>query len=105
MNRTFNSALSAAILVLAAVTSAVSADRYGLESQFSLKTTLMPPPPLDEKKLELDVDQAIAEIMARKRDDDLIRKEVRGPERRPDLDYDVVQGIQSLNVENALRRR
>ena len=105
MSRTFNLALSAAILGLAAATPTISADPYGLESQFSLKTTLMLPPPLDEKKLELDVDQAIAEIMARKRDEDLIRELVLTPSRRPDLEHDVVQGIQSLNVEKALRRR
>ena len=105
MNRTFNWALSAAILGLGSAVPAVSADRFGLESQLSLKTTLAPPPVPDGQKLELDVDQAIAEIRARERDEDLIRELVRTPRRRPDLDYDVVNGIQSLNVEKALRRR
>ena len=97
--------IPATLAWLAAATSAVSAERYPLESQFSLKTTLIPLPLPDGKKLELEVDQAIAEIEARKRDEELIRELFLTPRRRPDLDHDVVQGIQSLNVENALRGR
>ena len=105
MSKRFLMILAVGLVGWPAATPAVSADRYGLESQLSLKATLLPPPPLDEMKLELDVDQAIAEIMARKRDEELIRELVRTPSRRPDLEHDIVQGIQGLNVEKALRRR
>lgn len=101
----FKPALSVVLFGLAVAPPAFSADRFGLESPLSLKTTLMPPPLLDDKKLELDVDQAIAEILARKRDEELIRELVLMPGRRPDLEHDIVQGIQSLNVEKAIRRR
>lgn len=74
------------------------------ETTLSSKTRIAPAVP-DPKVAERDTDEAAAVIEQRERDDDLIRKEVREPERRPDLDHDVVQGIQSLNVENALRRR
>jgi len=105
MNRICMLALSASILWLAAAAPAGSDDRFGREAQLALKTTRMPPPPLDEMKLDLDVDQAIVEIMARQRDEELIRELVLPPRRRPDLEHDVVQGIQSLNVEKALRGR
>ena len=105
MSGTVKAALSVVLVGLAVAAPAFPADRFGLESQLSLKATLLPPPPLDEKKLELDVDQAIAEIMARKRDEELIRELVRTPGRRPDLSYDVIGGIQSRNIEKALRGR
>lgn len=97
--------LPAALTWLAAWAPALSAERYPLESQYSLKTTLVPPLLPDGQKLELDVDQAIFEIEARQHADDLIRELVLTPRRRPDLDHDVVQGIQSLNVDRALHRR
>ncbi len=105
MSCTAKAALSVVLFGLAVAAPASPADRFGLESQLSLKAMLMPPPPLDEKKLELDVDQAIAEIMARKRDEELIRELMRTPGRRPDLEHDVVQGIQGLNIDKALRRK
>lgn len=72
--------------------------------RLSSKARIAPAVP-DPKVAERDADEAAVAIEARERDDELIRKEVRGPERRPDLDYDVVNGIQSINVENALRRQ
>ena len=54
--------------------------------------------------VERDAEHAAAQIEQRERDDELARKEVREPARRPDLDHDVVQGIQSRNVATALRR-
>jgi len=98
-------ALFASLAWLPALAPALSAERYPLESKYSLKTTLVPPPLPDGQKLELDVDQAIFEIEARQRADDLIRELVLTPRRRPDLEHDVVQGIQSLNLNEALRRR
>jgi hypothetical protein len=62
------------------------------------------PPPAPEI-VERDAEQAAAQIKQRERDDELARKEVREPERRPNLDHDVVQGIQARNIENALRRQ
>lgn len=62
------------------------------------------PPPAPEI-VERDAEHAAAQIEQRERDDELARKEVREPERRPNLDHDVVQGIQSRNIDNALRRQ
>ena len=62
------------------------------------------PPPVPEI-VERDAAQAAAQIEQREQDDELVRKEVRKPARRPDLDHDVVQGVQARNVENALRRQ
>ena len=104
MKRFFSFALPITLAWLSVSTPASSAERYALESKHSLKATLAVPAP-DGKALEKDVDQAIAEITARKRDDDLVRELVLTPRRRPDLDYDVVTGIQMRNIENALRRR
>lgn len=70
----------------------------------SSKTRIAPTVP-DPKVAERDADEAAATIEQRERDEELIRKEMGGPERRPDLDHDVIQGIQSRNVEDALRRR
>ena len=58
----------------------------------------------DPKVAERDADEAAVAIEARERDDELMRKTAREPERRPNLDHDVVQGIQARNIENALRR-
>jgi hypothetical protein len=73
--------------------------------QKSSPKTLAPPTVPDPHVAERDAEEAAAALEAREWDDELIRKEVRGPERRPDLEYDVVNGIQSRNVENALHRR
>ncbi len=69
----------------------------------SQRRVVHPPPPLEI--VEQDAEHAAAQIEQRKRDDDLIRELMLTPRRRPDLDHDVVQGIQSLNVDRALRRR
>ena len=67
--------------------------------------SLAPPTVPDSKTLEKDVDEAIGTIEEHERDDKLIRETVRTPSRRPDLDHDVEQGIQSRNAERALRGR
>ena len=72
--------------------------------QLSSKTRFMHTVP-DSKVAEQDAEEAAVAIEQRKRDEELIRELFLTPRRRPDLDHDVVQGIQSLNVENALRRR
>ena len=52
-----------------------------------------------------EVEQAIAEIQARERREELIRELTQGRFRRPDLDRDVISGIQSRNLTDALRQR
>lgn len=59
----------------------------------------------DSQVAEKEVEQAIAEIQARERRDELIRELTQGRFRRPDLDRDVISGIQSRNLTDALRRR
>lgn len=61
-------------------------------------------PTPDPKIAEKDADEAIAEIKARERGEELSRETLR-PSRRPDLSYDVWSGIQSRNINDALRRR
>lgn len=73
-----------------------------------LTLTRRPPvlhPAPDPKTAEKDADQAMTEIQARARRDELIRKLTEGGSRRPDLDRDVMSGIQSRAVTDALRRR
>ncbi len=55
--------------------------------------------------LEKDVDEAAAAIRNRAEAERLAREAARGSERRPDLNHDVTQGIQSLGVREALPRR
>jgi hypothetical protein len=62
--------------------------------------TPLPEPPV----LEKDADQVAAGIEQRARDEKLIREEIIAPHRRPDLEYDVVNAIQSRNADKALRR-
>lgn len=54
---------------------------------------------------EEDAEQAVIEIEAREPGDELIRETIPSPPRRPDLNYDVVSGIQSRHLSAALRRR
>ncbi len=66
------------------------------------------PAPPPREVLEKDADEAIAVIEARKEREralEAILKAARGFERRPDLDRSVVEGIQTLNIQQALRRR
>lgn len=59
----------------------------------------------DPQVAEKEVEQAIVEIQARERRDELIRELTQGRFRRPDLDRDLISGIQSRNLTDALRRR
>lgn len=58
----------------------------------------------DNAKVEEDTAQAIREIEDRKRTDAAIRESQRGPSRRPDLERDVTEGVQSRGLGDALRR-
>ena len=55
---------------------------------------LQPVPP---RKIEEDTNQAVREL-DRQRTDQLLRKAQPAPARRPDLDRDVTQGIQSRGL-------
>lgn len=74
------------------------------DPKLSSQRRVVHPPPSPEIA-EQDAEYGAVQIEQRERDDELVRKELRGPERRPDLDHDVVQGIQSRNVDSALRRQ
>ena len=65
--------------------------------------TAQPAP--DPKIAEKDAEEAMAEVKARERRDELIRQLTERPFRRPDLDRDLISGIQSRNLTDALRRR
>lgn len=55
------------------------------------------------RKIEEDTTQAVNEI-DRQRSDRLLRDNQPSPMRRPDLDRDVTQGIQTRGLGDALRR-
>ena len=55
------------------------------------------------RKIEEDTTQAVNEI-DRQRTDRLLRDNQPSPMRRPDLDRDVTQGIQTRGLSDALRR-
>jgi hypothetical protein len=56
---------------------------------------------------ERDADEGIARIKAREKDDAAIREALRSsaPMRDPGHNYDVVNGIQTRSIQDALRRR
>jgi len=62
--------------------------------------TLRTVPP---RKIEEDTTQAVNEI-DRQRTDRVLRDSQPSPMRRPDLDRDVTQGIQTRGLSDALRR-
>jgi len=55
------------------------------------------------RKIEEDTTQAVNEI-DRQRTDQILRDNKPGPRRRPDLDRDVTQGVQTRGLSDALRR-
>jgi hypothetical protein len=99
--------LSAGLLLLifahAAPAEPPSSSLQGDPKLSSQRRVVHPPPALEI--VERDAEQAAAQIEQRERDEELARKEIREPERRPNLDHDVVQGIQSRNIDNVLRRQ
>lgn len=62
-------------------------------------------PPLDPEVVKKDAERAVTEMEARRRDEEALRRARPAPPRRPDLNYDVVSGIQSRSLTDALRRR
>jgi hypothetical protein len=108
MSRVSNLAFVGSLLGLLLFSLAAVAEPTSSPPQKDLKLSTAPPPPtpLPESYVsETDADQVGAEIGRRERDNKLIREEILEPHRRPDLEYDVVSGIQSRNANKTLGRR
>jgi hypothetical protein len=69
---------------------------YGSEPRVDL--------PLSPPDVNADTTQAIQEIEGRRKADALGRDSRPDPTRRPDLDHDVTQGIQSRGLDRAIGR-
>lgn len=99
---------SAAVLVILVSVSLVSAgvasaqnESAPLDLEYKQRApALRTVPP---RKIEEDTTQAVNEI-DRQRTDRLLRDNQPSPMRRPDLDRDVTQGIQTRGLSDALRR-
>ncbi len=99
---------SLAVLVILVSVSLVSAGVASAQNEsapLDLEYKQRPPalrtvPP---RKIEEDTTQAANEI-ERQRTDRLLRDNQPSPMRRPDLDRDVTQGIQTRGLSDALRR-
>jgi hypothetical protein len=100
--------LPAALALLQVPAPAVRAEQPAGSLLLHLTLSRRPPaaqPVPDPKIAEKDAEQAMAEIQARERRDELIRELTQGRFLRPDLDRDLISGIQSRNLTDALRRR
>lgn len=60
--------------------------------------------PLSPPDVNADTPQALKEIDSRRKADALGRESRPDPTRRPDLDHDVTQGIQSRGLDRAIGR-
>ena len=69
--------------------------------EYTRRSPVVLPP---ASQVEKDAAQAAEEIEARKRADRRIRENEGNPSRRPDLDPDVTQGVQSRGLHDLLRR-
>lgn len=108
VNRILLLTLLAAFACLLAGPPVVSAQQPSEALQLELKVARKPPvahPLPDPTVVEKDAEEAVGEIEARERRDELIRELIQGRLRRPDLDRDVIGGIQSRNLSDVLRRR
>lgn len=63
------------------------------------------PPPPSPQILQKDTEEAITAMEERRRAEGAVREAVRARERQPNLQRDVIQGIQSLGIRDALQRR
>lgn len=63
---------------------------------------VLPKPPTET--VTRDAQQAADEITSPQRQDEAVREARRRPLNRPDLDHDVVQGIQTQQINRAPRR-
>ncbi len=74
-----------------------------LEQQMKrMRPVVLPRPSTDT--LNRDVDRATEEVTEPGRTDRMIREGRERPLSRPELDYSITNGIQSQNVDRALRR-
>ena len=74
--------------------------------ELSVSRTPLPTPPLPSPQvLQKDAEEATKAIQERRRAEEAVREAARPSDRRPDLQHDVVQGIQSRGIQDALRRR
>ncbi len=94
----------ALLLVLGAWAQTAWGEDPRLDLHLARKPAVVHPVPAP-KVAEEDAEQAIAEIKAREQHGELIRELTQSRPRRPDLDPDVISGIQSRNLSDALRRR
>ncbi len=74
-----------------------------LEQQMKRKRPVVLPRPSTDT-LNRDVDRATEEVTEPGRTDRMIREGRERPLSRPELDYSITNGIQSQNVDRALRR-
>ena len=92
-----------ALLVLLVGASAAPAQRKSAPLDLEYKQRAPAVRPVPPPKLEEDTTQALREI-DRQRTDRTLRENQPAPARRPDLDRDVTQGIQTRGLGGALRR-
>jgi hypothetical protein len=98
--------VAALIALLPLGTPAVQAQDQRPELRMQRSPAPLPIVPPDARKsVESDIQQALKELKAQERTDAIIRDNVRTVPSRPDLGQDVVGGIQSRALQDALRRR
>jgi hypothetical protein len=98
-------ALAAALLVPDTVRAqAASPTETQLEMQREQQRRLIVRPTPPAETIERDVQEAASEALQRERQQEIVRDLRRPLPRRPDLDYDVKNGIQSQRLNDALRR-
>jgi hypothetical protein len=86
----------AAVLLAGAGTASAQANKSG-SIDLDYKPRTPPPQNVPPRKIEEDTTQALSEI-DRQRTDRMLRDSQPNPTRRPDLDRDVTQGIQSRGL-------
>jgi len=103
--------ISLVFLVLAAaVGPAVAGQAQGPVQTLRFELGAFPAPPLvapspSPEVLGKDVEEATATMKSRQQAEEASREAVRGLQPRPDLQHDVIQGIQAIGIQDALRRR
>jgi hypothetical protein len=98
-------ALAAALLVPDTVRAqGASPTETQLEMQREQQRRLIVRPTPPAEMIERDVQAAAAEAQQRERQQEIVRDLRRPLPRRPDLDYDVNNGIQSQRLNDALRK-
>ncbi len=83
------------VLASAGIAPAQTKSSGTLDLEYKQRTPALRPVPL--RKIEEDTTQAVREL-DRQRTNRMLREAQPGPSRRPDLDRDVTQGIQSRGL-------